>query len=103
MTVPCAIGATARTPRNCSRNSAMSRMLNGLAVLLDRPGPNCPGRTNSTLVPSLAISAATFAVVPLPMVTMAITAATPMTMPSRVRNDRKALRRIACTASLRVS
>ena len=53
--------------------------------------------------PSLAISSLTFAVVPLPMVTMAMTAETPMTMPSRVRNERKAFRLIACTASFKVS
>ena len=49
----------------------------------------------STLVPSLAISAVTLAVVPLPMVTIAMTADTPMTMPSNVRNDRNTFRRIA--------
>src|SRR5690606_38617779 len=42
---------------------------------------------------SLPISALTLAVVPLPMVIMAMTAATPMTMPSRVSTERSALRR----------
>ena len=36
----------------------------------------------------------TFSVVPEPMVSMAMTAATPMTMPSSVRNERSTLRRI---------
>ncbi len=78
-------------------------MSKGFAVALDRPGPNWPGRTNNTLLPSLAISILTFSVVPLPMVTMAMTADTPMTMPSKVRKERKALRRMACTASFKVS
>jgi len=55
------------------------------------------------LVPSLEISAVTCAVVPLPIVTMAMTAATPMTTPSTVRNDRRRLRLIARSASLTVS
>ena len=45
----------------------------------------------------------TFSVVPLPMVIMAITAATPMTMPSRVRNERSTLRPTERSASLMVS
>ena len=40
---------------------------------------------------------------PAPSVTMAITAATPMTMPSTVRNERSALRMIVLSDSLRVS
>ena len=51
-------------------------------------------------LPSLARSAVTLAVVPLPIVTMAMTAPTPMTMPSTVRNERSALRWIACKRKL---
>ena len=85
------------------RIASTSRMLNGLASELARPGPNWPGLTDSMLVPSLARSAFTLAVVPLPIVTMAITAPTPMMMPSTVRNERSALRRIAWSASLMAS
>ena len=49
--------------------------------------------TTSRLLPSLEMSVFTFSVVPLPMVIMAMTAATPMTMPSSVRNERSTLRR----------
>ncbi len=45
----------------------------------------------------------TFSVVPLPMVIMAMTAATPMTMPSSVSTERIALRRTERSASLTVS
>ena len=59
------------------------------------PGPaGRPERTTSRLLPSLEMSALTFSVVPEPMVSMAMTAATPMTMPSNVRNERSTLRRI---------
>ena len=51
-------------------------------------------RTTSRLLPSLEMSVRTFSVVPEPMVIMAMTAATPMTMPSSVRNERSTLRRI---------
>jgi hypothetical protein len=47
------------------------------------------------LPPSFATSAVTRAVVPAPIVTMAMTAPTPMTMPSTVRNDLSAFVRIA--------
>ena len=58
--------------------------------------PGCagrPARTTSRLLPSLEMSVLTFSVVPEPMVIMAMTAATPMTMPSSVRNERSTLRR----------
>ena len=48
----------------------------------------------------MATSAVTCAVVPWPSVTMTMTAATPMTMPSTVRIERSALRRIVRTESL---
>jgi len=45
----------------------------------------------------------TFSVVPLPMVIIAMTAATPITMPSRVRNERSTLRRTEVMARRIVS
>ena len=83
--------------------ASISRALKGLASELARPGPNWPGETNSRLLPSFARSAVTLAVVPLPIVTMAITAPTPMMMPSTVRNERSVLRRIDWSASLMAS
>ena len=55
------------------------------------------------LVPSLATSEVTGAVVPAPSVTMTMTAATPMTTPSTVRIERSALRKIVRMESLSVS
>lgn len=64
----------------------------GSNLLVVRAGR--PARTTRRLLPSLEISALTFSVVPEPMVSMAMTAATPMTMPSSVRKERSTLRRI---------
>lgn len=55
------------------------------------------------LVPSRDSSVETCAVVPLPIVTSAMTAATPMTTPSTVRNERSMLRLMARSASFSVS
>src|SRR6478735_265406 len=55
------------------------------------------------LVPSRESSAETWAVVPLPIVTNAMTAATPMTTPSTVRKERSMFRLIARSASFSVS
>ena len=49
------------------------------------------------------MSVLTFSVVPEPMVSMAMTAATPMTMPSSVRNERSTLRRMERSARRMVS
>src|SRR6478735_12562489 len=70
---------------------------------LARPGPNWPGRANSMFVPRRDSSDVTWAVVPLPIVTNAMTAATPMTTPRTVRKERSMLRLIARSASLSVS
>ena len=93
-------GATAFAPARSAFRAATSRRVKGLASELARPGPNCPGATNRRLLPSREISSLTWAVVPLPIVTMAITAATPMTIPSIVRVDLSALRLIACMREL---
>ena len=99
----CPTGATARTLRSWALMASISRALKGLASELARPGPNWPGDTNRRLLPSFARSAVTLAVVPLPIVTMAITAPTPMMMPSTVRNERSVLRRTDWSASLMAS
>ena len=78
----CETGATARTPWSWALIASTSRALKGLAVALARPGPNWPGFMNRRLLPSLESSIRTFSVVPLPIVTMAMTAPTPMTMRS---------------------
>jgi len=52
--------------------------------------------------PRLEICVATAAVAPLPSVTIVTTAATPMTMPSTVRNERSKCRLISRTARMTV-
>jgi hypothetical protein len=58
-----------------------------------------PGLTISRLVPRLAILLSMARVAPLPSVTIVMTAATPMTIPRMVRNDRSRLRRTERRAS----
>ncbi|MNY21280.1 hypothetical protein D3C86_1548140 [compost metagenome] len=96
-------GATARMPDIWLRMASISRSSKRLASVLALPGPNWPGRTNSMLVPSRDSSDFTCSVVPLPMVTMAMTAATPMTTPSTVRKERSRLRLMARSARRDVS
>ena len=57
-----------------------------------------PGRTVSRLVPIALTWSITFCLAPSPIASMAITEATPMTMPSRVRMVRKRLARSARSA-----
>jgi hypothetical protein len=57
-----------------------------------------PGIKTSMLEPMLAISPVTLAVAPRPSACMRITAATPMTMPSAVSDERIVLRRISRSA-----
>ncbi len=99
----CDTGAAASTPGTCALIAATSRASKARTSAREPPGPPCPGRAKSRLLPRLPSSSVTRAVAPLPIVTMAITAATPMTMPSTVRKERTALRVIAMTASFRVS
>ncbi len=54
-----------------------------------------PEKIRRTFSPKAAIWASTCDLAPLPMLTIAITAATPMIMPSAVRMERMALRRRA--------
>ena len=53
-----------------------------------------PGRTMRTFVPIAANACSTCALAPSPMATIAMTAPTPMMMPSVVRNERSLLRRM---------
>src|SRR4051812_31563186 len=66
-----------------------------------RPKP-WPGRICNMLAPRLEICSATAAVAPLPRVTIVTTAATPMTMPSTVRNERNLCLLISRTARMTV-
>ena len=59
-----------------------------------------PGKIVMTFSPRLATWASTWALAPLPMLTIAITAPTPMMMPSAVRMERILLRRRARRATL---
>ena len=96
-----AVGATAASEGMSLERASASTALNGGAVE-DCPGPSrCPGLIRSRLLPRLAIWSVTCTAAPPPMVTMMITAATPMTMPSMVRDDRSTFRRISRMASNR--
>src|SRR5437899_7207758 len=61
-----------------------------------------PEKIKITFSPRLAICASTCAVAPLPMPTMAITAPTPMMIPSAVSTERILFRRNARYATLNV-
>ena len=93
-----AVGATKLTPGTSSRSASTSAAANSLASSrMPPPLPRCswPRMTISMLAPRLEMSDVTRAVAPLPSVTMTMTAATPITMPSTVSEDRMRLRRIA--------
>ena len=61
-----------------------------------------PEKIRITFSPRLAICASTCALAPLPMLTIAMTAPTPMMMPSAVRTERSLFRRRARKAILKV-
>src|SRR5688500_749305 len=68
------------------------------------PRPNCcPGMIVSSVVPRALMRSRTACCAPRPSAIIAITAATPMTMPSIVRNDRILLARSAPSATRRIS
>ncbi len=97
-----AVGATARRLPTCCAMASASAASKGRARAPPRPGPKpCPGRTMSRLLPRLAIRLVTSAVAPAPTVTMVITAATPMMIPSTVREERSTFRRISRSARSR--
>jgi hypothetical protein len=66
---------------------------------LTPPLAACPGMTKRLFAPRLWILSATARFDPWPISTIAITAATPITIPSVVRADRKTFRRKARKAS----
>ena len=96
------IGARALIPAISLRTASVSARVKAGALMRSRPGPKpCPRLIISRLLPRLAICSVTCAVAPLPSVTMVITAATPIMMPSVVKKERRILRRISCSASLK--
>ena len=66
-------------------------------------GAVAPGMTISRLLPSPAIDFCTFSRTPMPIETMAMTAPTPMMMPSIVRMDRILLARRPSRAMIMLS
>ena len=66
------------------------------------PLEKLPGMTVMRFWPSEATCASTWTLAPLPMLTMVMTAATPMIMPSAVSIERIVLRRRARSATRRV-
>ena len=87
-----AIAVTESPPPEHVRHPARR---NGLELPDAPPGPTrWPGITVSRFAPMLAMSAVTWAVAPLPSVTMMITDATPMMIPSVVSDERRTFRRI---------
>src|ERR1051325_7549411 len=96
-------GATARTPATCSWIAATSLMSKSGACGPPPPRPKpWPGRIWRMLAPRLEICWATAWVAPLPSVTIVTTAATPMTIPSTVRNERSRCRLISRAARMMV-
>src|SRR5688572_16551424 len=90
--------ATNFTPAVCSRTAVTSRSSNGRIW----PRSVLIGKTKNTFEPSELICSSMSAVTPLPSVTMVITAATPMMMPSVVRKLLRMWRLISRNASSRV-
>ena len=87
--------------RSRSRSRVTSSIVNGGDAERAPPPPPKPWPRNtcSRFVPSFWMSACTCAVAPSPIVTIVITAATPMTMPRIVSDERSTLRRISRSAS----
>ena len=94
-----AIGATTAAAATCAADRVDVGDLEGRRAVARRGRSRWPGITISRLLPRLEIWSETERVAPLPSVTIVMTAATPMTMPSMVRNERSRLRRIARSAS----
>jgi hypothetical protein len=89
-------GATAATEPISLAMAFASATWKDCEVVELPPGPRiCPGMTINWLLPRLDICSVTLAVAPPPRVTILITAATPMTIPRTVRNERMTLRRIS--------
>ena len=86
--------ATASSYLSDSRDPAAPRMPPEFAA---------PGVTMSMLLPRLAIESSTLLLTPMPMETMAMTAATPMMMPSMVRMERSLFANSSCRAMVMLS
>src|SRR5438105_4245768 len=96
--------ATSTVPRSSS--ACASAILSALRSDAEAiaPGPRCwPGTIVSMVVPSEAIRSFTDCWAPRPSATIAITADTPITMPSMVRNERSLFARSASIATVKVS
>jgi len=72
------------------------------APLRAPPWLKLPEKTSRTFCPSAAIWDSTIDFAPLPMLTIAMTAPTPMMMPSAVRMERMVLRRSARKETVKV-
>src|SRR5258708_35893802 len=83
------------TSRPMASASSMLRVPAPNAPLRAPPWLKLPGKIRSTFCPRLAIGASTGDLAPWRMLTMAMTAPTPMMMPSAVRMERMVLRRRA--------
>ena len=100
--VACTRGATKRTSLTPSRMARMSSQVSVGSVpapAFAPPDVFAPDDTMRTLVPIDENACSTRARAPSPIETMAITAPTPMMMPSAVRNDRILLRSSARPAT----
>ncbi len=97
------LGETARITGSSSSASTSRSVKAGEVSRVPGPIIRLPGRRISTLVPRLATLAETCADEPCPTVTMAMTAATPITTPSTVRNERSLFRTMAMKARRIVS
>lgn len=64
------------------------------------PEPRCAGRTTRSCVPIAEMLLSTWAFAPAAMASMAMTAPTPMIMPSTARNERNLFPRRLNTATL---
>ena len=101
LTLRLATGATDVIEGTSWPSASASCRRNGLALPDAPPGPRrWPGITLSMLLPMVAMSAVTCAVAPLPSVTMMMTDATPMMIPSAVNDDRRTFLRISRSARM---
>src|SRR5207302_11300744 len=98
----CDDGAAAATSGTSWAMASASASLSDVRVPVPRLTPpllTAPGMTMTRLAPRLSICASTAACAPEPIAIEVITAPTPMMMPSIVKMDRVALRRMACRAT----
>ena len=98
---PCSAGATASIEgaANWSLIACASPSVNGLGLRM--LSPRSPRKTNKRFVPIPLMEPVMDSCAPVPTASMAITAATPMTMPSTVRPERSLLPLILSSASIK--